>query len=362
MRTRTALLRRPLDSRSRLRPADTFLVALALTALAPLAAPSLAQQDAAEPPRPVRHDTPRAGEEFLVLRHQALEPGTHDEFYRLSRDGVWPLFEEIGTRIVGQWQVIGRDGSPLSAEQDEGYRLARYRSFNHWRATRNWRRMTGDGDDSRANEEALRARRELLRGSKEVVYLVGHTASATPRYFPPLDEEWELVAGSARDAPASEPHPVRHQAARPGQEILVMYRSKIQKGTFPEVHRLSRDFVWPYFEKMGARIVGQWREVFPRPEDFEGGTVPPNLETESPELDEVVMMIRYASVEHFDATRPDVMHRLGGNGRDYEACLEALRKLTALTYEASSSILRGHMYHSPPIFLPSKDERYRLKP
>ncbi|MYF94576.1 MAG: hypothetical protein F4210_03515, partial [Holophagales bacterium] len=82
---------------------------------------------AQEPPRPVRNDIARAGEEFLVLRHQKLQKGTHERFFELSRDGVWPIFEKIGSRVVGQWQVVHPDGGG-SADFDEGYRLARYRS------------------------------------------------------------------------------------------------------------------------------------------------------------------------------------------------------------------------------------------
>ena len=142
---------------------------------------------------PVRHDTAVAGHEFLVLRHQILLKGSHNEFYRISRAGVWPLFEKIGTRVVGQWEVIGSDGEGAFEDRDEGYRLARYRSFNHWQATRDWRTLAGDGDDAIANEEALAERNQLLRGSREVIYLEGEMAQGGPYFFPPLEETYTQI-------------------------------------------------------------------------------------------------------------------------------------------------------------------------
>ncbi len=75
-----------------------------------LAAARASQQPAA--PVAVRNERPREGTEVLVLRHQQLRKGAHDAYYRSSLDGVWPWYEKIGTRIVGQWMVIssGRAG------------------------------------------------------------------------------------------------------------------------------------------------------------------------------------------------------------------------------------------------------------
>ncbi|MDX1382265.1 MAG: hypothetical protein R3190_01410, partial [Thermoanaerobaculia bacterium] len=282
----------------------------ALTLAAAVPAPSAAQ----EPPRPVRNDTVRAGTEFLVLRHQKLRPGAHQRFFELSRDGVWPFFEKIGARVVGQWQVVRPDGGSAT-DFDEGYRLARYRSYNHWAATRSGERLGGNGPDWLAMREAIAARRELLLGSDGPVYLEGATLPNGPYYHPGLDETY--VPGDAAAAPPDAPLPVRHGRAVPGDEIVTLRRFEIRKGTFAEFHRLSAEGVWPYFEKMGARIVGQWRRVYPRPGDLDrtGAAV---AATEPDDRDEVYMMARYASYEHWQATRPAVMAALGGNGPDYE--------------------------------------------
>ena len=311
---------------------------------------------AQEPPRPVRNDIARAGQEFLVLRHQKLEKGTHERFFELSRDGVWPHFEKIGSRVVGQWQVVHPEGGG-SADFDEGYRLARYRSYDHWAATRASDRLGGNGEDWEAFREALAARRQLELGSDGPIYLVGDMAPGVPYYMPGLDEEYEIgepegPTDSGRDLP------VRSARAKRGEEIVTLRHFRIRKGTFEEFNRLSRDGVWPYFEKIGARVVGQWRRVYPIPGGLDRGGTEVGA-TESPDFDEVYMMARYASYEHWQATRSGVMARLGGNGPDYEACVEALERRRDLTLESSVRFLRGHFFGSPPVYLPPLDETYR---
>ena len=115
-----------------------------------LAAARASQQPAA--PVAVRNERPRTGTEVLVLRHQQLRKGAHDAYYRSSLDGVWPWYEKIGTRIVGQWMVI----DPDEPAADHAYRLARYASLEHWRATRDPAnvRLGGDGGD---REKSLQA-------------------------------------------------------------------------------------------------------------------------------------------------------------------------------------------------------------
>ena len=327
-----------------------------LLSLAPAASPQ-------EAPQAVRNDVPQAGIEFLVLRHQKLIKDSHQRFYELSRAGVWPLFEEIGARVVGQWQVVhphgddpalGDDPAPgddpgdggQSEDYDEGYRLARYRSHNHWLATRRAEQMAGNGPDLQASRAALAARRELLLGSDGAIFLQGSMAPGGPYFLAGLDEIYEVEEDPRRLADDA-PRPVRHERSKPGEEILTLRYFKIAKGTFEEFNRLSRDGVWPYFEKMGARIVGQWLVVHPAASD-------------SPDYDEAYMLVRYASHEHWQATRPNIMDRLGGNGPDYELCQEALRRRRSLTLETSVRFLQGFMYSSPPIYLPALEESYRL--
>ncbi len=324
----------------------TWLLLATLTGAA-----SSAQSETSQEALRVRNDVAVAGDEFLVLRHQYLERGSHERFYEISRTGVWPWFEKLGTRVVGQWQVIFPDGvettSPPHAEYDEGYRLARYRSYNHWAATRQGQYLAGNGADYDANREALSARGKLLRGSKAVHYLQGDMAAGGPYYWPALEEAEQPGTDGERVA-------VRHGRQLEGREIVTLRRFKIRKGTFAEFNRLSREMVWPFFEKMGARIVGQWQVVYPSPGRLDRMSGTPGMATESAEYDEAFMMVRYASVDHWRATRPPVMAALGGNGRDYELCIEGLARRRDLTLETSVDILQGHFHGSPPVYLPAE--------
>jgi hypothetical protein len=325
-----------------------------------------------KPPRPVRNDVARDGRELLVLRHQKLLPGSHQRFLELSRDGMWPFWEKIGVRIVGQWRVVHPEGGGDPA-YEEGYRLARYRSFDHWLATRDPERLGGDGPDAQASAAASAARQRLLLGSDGAIYLEGDMGPGGPYYLPGLDESYELVSSAAPGVAAGEapgvaagsagaarssPLPVRNDLPRPGTEIVTLRSFRIAKSSFEEFHRLSREDVWPYFEKTGARVIGQWKRVYPQLEEA-ARSGSSELRRESPDYDEAYMMVRYASYEHWQATRPQVMARLGGDGPDYQACVEGLRRRAALTLASEVRFLEGYLHHSSPLFLPAVDEDYR---
>jgi hypothetical protein len=289
-----------------------------------------------------------------VLRQQKLVPGSHQRFLELSRDGMWPFWEKIGVRIVGQWKVVHPEGGG-DPSYDEGYRLARYRSLDHWLATRDPERLGGDGPDAQASTAAFEARERLRLGSDGPIFLEGEMGPGGPYYLPGLDEKYVRV--DAGPAPSS-PHPVRNDVPRPSTEIVTLRSFRIAKGSFEEFNRLSREGVWPFFEKVGARAIGQWKRVYPQLEQAaRGGASEPARE--SPDYDEAYMMFRYAGYEHWQATRPQVMARLGGDGPNYQACVEALRRRAALTLSSEVRFLEGYLHHSVPVFLPPLDEGYR---
>jgi len=93
-----------------------------------------------------------------------------------------------------------------------------------------------------------------------------------------------------RDGPATR-GPVRNVSPVPGQEVTTIRYWKIEKGTFPQFLKASQDGIWPYFEKIGARIVGMW-VVIP----------PPGGKEASPDCGEVYLTTRYASLDHWAAT------------------------------------------------------------
>ena len=315
-----------------------------------ITAATVAQQEPRGEPRPVRNDIARPGQEVLMLRHQRLMPGSHNAFYEASRAGVWPWYEKIGTRIVGQWKVVHPDGSAGTDELEEGWRLARYASYEHWVATRQGVNLGGNGADWEKNREAGRVRAQFRLGSDGGHFLQGVMHDSAPLYMPGLEETYLPGEGTVGDPAQGEVVAVRNDVAQPGDEIVTLRYWKIRKGTFDQFLQASVQSVWPWYEKVGARVIGQWKVIYP----------PRSADTESPDYDEVFMLTRYASYEHWQASRPRVSVNLGGNGPDWEKMMEAVRFRQSLSLETSVQFLQGYMYQSPPIYLPGLGERYRI--
>lgn len=314
-------------------------------------------QQGQTPPEPVavRNERPRAGREVLVLRHQELKKGAHDPYYRASRAGVWPWYEQIGTRVVGQWLVVERDDRAVEGgASDDAYRLARYASIEHWRATRDPAnvRLGGNGPDREKSLESGRDRVGVQTGSKGAYFLQGENAPTRPLFMPGLPEQYERVPGDGAPAPDDSIIAVRHEAARAGREIVELRYQRIAKGAFDRFVAGTRDAVWPWEEKLGARPIGQWKVIYP---DAPGRT------KESADYDEVVTLTRYASRDHWLAMRPARAVLLGGNGPDEQAWRAAADAQSRETRETSIELMQGEMYNSPPIFNPPLTERYRLQ-
>lgn len=171
------------------------------------------------------------------------------------------------------------------------------------------------------------------------------TACATP------------VAAQQTPAPAnrsvatdpSEAGPVRNLAADPtligGDGVVTLRYWKIRKGGFPDFLAASQQGVWPYFEKIGARVIGMW-QVIPAPGE----------EAASADYDEVYLATRYASTEHWAATRDAA--RLGGDGPDYQAMIAALAVRRELTIETNLTFLSGANGPMGPYFLPGTMETF----
>ncbi len=148
---------------------------------------------------------------------------------------------------------------------------------------------------------------------------------------------------------AESPLPVRNDVAQAGDEVVALRHFKIKKGGFEAFYGASVTGVWPYFEKMGARIIGMWKVVHPTVDGKAAGT-------DSPDHDDVYLVTRYASLDHWKMTRETVKH--GGNGPDWDACREALGVRRDLTLDTSVSFLQGHKWDSAPWYMPGLDEGY----
>ena len=165
-------------------------------------------------------------------------------------------------------------------------------------------------------------------------------------------QEQPFVGGIVEDRErvAAQPKPVRNDVSREGTEIIALRYFRIKKGTFDEFYKVSREGVWPFFEKIGSRTLGQWRIIHPT---IDGR----KTSEETPDYDEVYMATRYASIEHWRATRD--MAAIGGNGPDWVKCREALAHRRTLTLESSVTFLQGTMNPGGPFYLPGLDEEYR---
>ena len=138
---------------------------------------------------------------------------------------------------------------------------------------------------------------------------------------------------------ARPPRPVRNDVPRPGREILVLRSHELAPGGHETFYQLSRDLYWPFFERLGARVVGQWKVI--------GG--------DGQALDDVYRLVRYASFEHWQATRqgPDV--GLGGNGPAWEKGQQGLGDRGGLqTGSKGAYFLEGVMAPDGPRFMPDR--------
>lgn len=339
----------------------SFCLAIVCVALlgAMAAAQQAAQQtDDAPPPAPARNDVARPlgpEDEVLMLRHQYLARGTHEMYYRASAYGVWPWFEQIGARIVGQWQVVHPDGSAGHPEFDEGYRLARYASFEHWRQTRGpaSSALGGNGPNRLRSDEALRIRQTFARGSEGGYFLQGLTATTPPRYLPGVSgEQYERIDTGAAPDPGDALIAVRRDADRgAGRELVVLTYRRIREGSFDGLLDGTVTAVWPFEEKLGARPMGQWRVL--HPDGAASRTEPSDAH------DEMITMTRYAGYDHYLALQPGQAVLMGGNGPDWQAWRDAVNATEAGTLDRRVEFLEGFLHHAPPTYMPPLPERYR---
>ncbi len=306
-------------------------------------------REPAAAPKPIRNDVMQPAEEVLVLRDHALRLGSHRQYFEWSRSGIWPFFMRIGARVVGEWKEIYPDGSPAPIDREDGWRLARYAGMDHWHDTRGGLSLAGDGPLQDRHREGVRKRNAYLLRSDDVFFLTGGgMAPGGPYYLPGLEEDYELI-GEEEQLPPNAPHPARLDVAQPGEELVAFRTYRIEKGSFDRFHALQREAVWPFLDKIGARPIGEWRRFYPDP--------PIADRAESGDFDEAVSLTRYASYEHWQATRQPAA--LGGDGPDHDAAVEAVESRRGLTQETTLRFMQGYLFANPPSYAPPLEERYR---
>jgi len=310
----------------------------------------------------VRNGIPQPRDEILVLRKHQLRLNGHRAFYEASRDNVWPYFERIGARVVGQWKVMETE-HPAAPQTEYVYRLVRYASLEHWKATRPQGAIGGDGPAADQDKVGRDARAAIEINSPGAYFLTGAMAQGGPYFTPALDEKYELVNTQNQNQSPSLEIPYRMDVAQPGEEIVVMTLQRIKKNSFAEFTKLTSHDIWPWQEKLGARPIGQWQVTYPMQaggdNDARGVRL---LSGASDEYDEVITLVRYASRAHLDAMSPALAVKMGGNGPDWSAWQDALKRQQALTISTKTEIMLGDLYQSPPRFLPGTAEQFRRLP
>jgi hypothetical protein len=153
---------------------------------------------------------------------------------------------------------------------------------------------------------------------------------------------------------------VRNQVAQRESPVTTLRHWKISKGSFDRFLKVSQAGIWPYFEKIGARVVGMWvvLDVVPTEKAGDMGSAYKVLTLNDKDYDEVYLLTRYASLDHWQATRNPTL--MGGNGPDFDSLVEALKIRGELTIDSDVTFLQG--FHGPnsPYFLPGSGETFQL--
>jgi hypothetical protein len=107
--------------------------------------------------------------------------------------------------------------------------------------------------------------------------------------------------------------------------IVVQRSFTIERGTYNEFERLSREHIWPYMEARGCKILGLFTNMH-------GGS-----------SDEVILLTAYDSMAHWEATRMEVPPPVGAS--DHVRALhgpaaQAARDRGKLTVRTHTRVLR----------------------
>lgn len=78
------------------------------------------------------------------------------------------------------------------------------------------------------------------------------------------------------------------------------------------------------------------------------------------DYDEVYLSTRYASLDHWKATRDATS--LGGNGPDWEKCQRGLALRRSLTLSTKVIFLKGAMAANQPLYMPGISDGHEKKP
>ena len=159
-----------------------------------------------------------------------------------------------------------------------------------------------------------------------------------------------------------------------------MMRYRITKGSAGGFRSLSEAHIWPLYQAMGARPIGQWVTIYP--EEANGGDY---IGDPDGDYDEVVEMTRYASYQHWEAAQSPT-YLVGkaqpvrllsarrattqgtelaagsgaGSGPNYQAYTAAVAEQKGMIQSLERVFMQGELYPTPPTFVPPVS-RHRLR-
>lgn len=154
---------------------------------------------------------------------------------------------------------------------------------------------------------------------------------------------------------AAQAVPVRNDVPRVGQqEVIMMRHAYLEEGQYDYCKQESVNGVWPWFGRLGARIIGDFEVIYPLGDD------------ESPGQDEALRFARYASYEHWQATRRVTTNNptggvivLAGSGGLSEGNNAGLRNRGTVAQGSKEAVfLQGYMAETRPIFMPGTGETF----
>jgi len=149
--------------------------------------------------------------------------------------------------------------------------------------------------------------------------------------------------------------PVRNDVPRVGQqEVIMMRHAYLEEGQYDYWKQESVNGVWPWFGRLGARMIGDFEVIYPLSDD------------ETPGQDEALRFARYASYEHWQATRRITANNptggaivLAGGGGLSDGSGAGLRNRGTVAQGSKEAVfLQGYMAETRPIFMPGTGETF----
>ncbi|MCP5431935.1 MAG: NIPSNAP family protein [Alphaproteobacteria bacterium] len=118
---------------------------------------------------------------------------------------------------------------------------------------------------------------------------------------------------------------------------------KVKKGAFEETLRLSQQYIWPFYEKLGARNVAYWLEV-----------PAPGQDVSDRDYDVVHMITHYESVAHWQMTRTP--WAAGEDDESFVRMANAMTRRYELTLSETHVLATGYLAGSAPSELPASSD------